>query len=152
MLLLFGLLGTTYGRISGLFFSFSHIYIKSAVISRGGMQTENCKLCFFYFHLCFYHCYCFFISTRGWFSKHFSWDFSFLSVILWYFIAFKAFYFCHRFPIVNSAIVELAKLAIFCIHILYIITQNQILFRIAIVYLYKIWLVWPLLWCCYAGC
>ena len=57
-----------------------------------------------------------------------------------------------RFSIVNSAIVKLAKLAIFCINIYHISTQNQNSFRIAIVYLYKIQLVWPLLWCCYAGC
>ena len=46
-----------------------------------------------------------------------------------------------RFPIVNSAIVELANPAILCIYRAYIITQNQILVRIAIVFMYKILLV-----------
>ena len=53
-------------------------------------------------------------------------------MILGYFIEFKAFCFRHRFFIMNSAIVELAKLAIFSINILYIITRNQISLRIAI--------------------
>ena len=57
-----------------------------------------------------------------------------------------------RFSTVNSAIVKLAKLAIFYINTNHISTQNQNSLRIAIVYLYKILLVWPLLWCCYAGC
>ena len=59
-------------------------------------------------------------------------------MILGYFIDFSAVYFHHRFPIVNSAIVELAELAIFCIHISYIIAQNQNLVRIAKVNVYII--------------
>ena len=51
-----------------------------------------------------------------------------------------------RFPIVNSTIVELAKPAILCMYRAYVITQNQILVRIAIVFMYKILLVWPLLY------
>ena len=77
---------------------------------------------------------------------------AFLSMILGYFIESSAVCFGHRFAIVNSAIVESAELAIFCIYILYIITKNQILVRIAIMNLFKISLVWPLLWCCDAGC
>ena len=69
---------------------------------RGGRQSQNCTLSFFYAHLCFYHCYCFFIYTRGIFSKHFSSDLSFLSMQIEYFTEFRVVYFCHRFSIVNS--------------------------------------------------
>ena len=99
---------------------------RESLLGRGGRQSQNCKLSFFYALLYFYHCYCFSIYTRGIFSKDLSSDLSFLSVQIEYFIEFRVVYFCHRFSIVNSAIVELAKLTIFCIHMLYIITQNKI--------------------------
>ena len=85
-----------------------------------GMQTRNCTLSFFIFilfFLLFSSMLLFHFTYQGSLSKYFIEDFSFLSMILGYFIEFGVFYFCQRFSIVNSAIVKISKLAIFCIHI-----------------------------------
>ena len=144
------------------------------------MQTENCTLCFFificvfiivivslylpgvdflntfhetfHFCVCSYFCYCLFLFIWDSLSSHLLSGLLSLSVIFGCFMTFEAFYFSHRFPIVNSAIVEIFKLAIFCTNIVQKLTHNQISFRIAIVCLYKIWLVWWLLWKKTYGC
>ena len=122
---------------------------------QGGTQTKNCML-FFSISICVFilvivsvHLSCIY------FLNIFYQPFHFLVLYQDIFqnLAHSVFVISvQRFPIVNSAIVKLAKLAIFCVNIYHISTQNQNSFRIAIVYLYKIQLVWPLLWCCYAGC
>ncbi len=48
---------------------------------------------------------------------------------------------CHKISIVNSPIVELARLAMFGVYTSLIFSQSQISLRIAIVYLYKIQLL-----------
>ena len=44
---------------------YSSMVVVVVVSPRGGRQTQNCTLSFFFCHLCFYHCYCLFIYTRS---------------------------------------------------------------------------------------
>ena len=71
---------------------------------------------FFYIDFCFLQYYCLILFIRGSFSKRLLLEFSYLIVIFGYFLESGVIHFCYRFSIVsivNSAIVEIAKLNIF---------------------------------------
>ena len=84
---------------------------------QGGKEDQNTVNTIFYFCFYSYFCYCLFLFIRDSLSSHLLSGLLSLSVIFGCFMTFEAFYFSHRFPIVNSAIVEIFKLAIFCTNI-----------------------------------
>ena len=80
-------------------------------IKSGEKEDRNTKNTVFHFYS-YYHCLFLFIIDS--LSTHLISGFLSLSVMYGCFVIFEVFYFFHRFPIVNSAIVEIFKLATFC--------------------------------------